>query len=286
LEIAPDVWPVTGDITQLHQVLLNLAVNARDAMPDGGVLRLAAGNVVLEETRIHGVDLLRPGRYVALTVTDTGTGIRPEVLERMFEPFYTTKPQGQGTGLGLSTVYGLVRSHEGMVEVTSVLGAGTEFRVLLPAVTGQTPVGVTRGVAAAPLSGDGRLLLIVDDEEAIRQVTAETLQRHGFLVETAANGVEGLAKFQQRPEDFSAVLTDMMMPRMNGYEMAQAIRQTGSQVPIIASSGMTGDVQVDTTNAGLAKYGIRSLLLKPYNEATLLETLAKAFNDSAAQKKG
>ncbi|MEI6107612.1 MAG: PAS domain S-box protein [Opitutae bacterium] len=285
LEIAPDVWPVTGDITQLHQVLLNLAVNARDAMPDGGVLRLGASNVVLEETRIHGVDLLRPGRYVALTVTDSGTGISPEVMERMFEPFYTTKPQGKGTGLGLSTVYGLIRSHEGMVEVTSVPGAGTEFRVLLPAAMGQAPVAVNRREVSAAFPGEGRRLLIVDDEEAIRLVSEETLRRHGFVVETAVDGVDGLEKFRNMPGAYAAVVTDIMMPRMNGFDMARNIHQLDSAVPIIASSGMAGDT-VDTSDAGLAKYGIRTLLLKPYNEDKLLNVLAKAFNATAAQKKG
>ncbi len=282
----PDVCPILGDVTQLHQVVLNLAVNARDAMAEGGTLRLDAQNVTLERERESGAIRLPPGRYVALVVADTGTGISPEVMERMFEPFYTTKPQGKGTGLGLSTVYGIVRSHGGMVEVQSTPGQGTEFRVLLPAVTAALPVQSLQAASTKPPSGAGRRVLVVDDEEAIRQVTARTLERHGFVVETAPDGMVGLEIFRRQPGGFSAVLTDLMMPNMNGYQFAAEIRRIDPRVPILASSGMTGEGAADEKDLALAQLGIRTRLTKPYTEDRLLRALSAELASSAGQKEG
>ena len=285
LEIAPDVLPLLGDITQLHQVLLNLAVNARDAMPDGGRLRLAAHNFTLEHEREFGTVRLPPGRYVALVVADSGTGITPEVQERMFEPFFTTKPLGKGTGLGLSTVYGIVRSHGGLVEVQSKPGEGTEFRVLLPAVTMAKSATGSRSPLPDPLEGGGRRVLVVDDEEAIRQVTAEALTRHGFVVETAVDGAEALEKFLRQPGSFAAVLTDLMMPRLNGYQLAAEIRRTDPGLPILVSSGVTRENAGEVTDAALNKLGIRTRLSKPYTEHQLLRALAAELPPPPGQKK-
>lgn len=280
LVIAPDVCPILGDVTQLHQVMLNLAVNARDAMPAGGTLRLGAHNVMLERERESGAVLLPPGRYVALVVADTGAGIAPEVMERMFEPFYTTKPQGKGTGLGLSTVYGIVRSHGGLVEVQSFPDRGTEFCVLLPAVT--APLSAAGSHPAQPklAAAAGRRVLVVDDEEAIRVVTARTLERHGYVVETASDGVEGLEKYRRVPGTYAAVLTDLMMPRMNGYQLAAEIRKTDPGIPILASSGMTGEGMMgatDGTDNLLTQLGIHVRLAKPYSEGQLLRALAEGL---------
>ena len=287
LAIAPDVCPILGDVTQLHQVMLNLAVNARDAMPEGGTLRLGAHNVVLERERESGAVRLRPGRYVELVVADTGSGIPPEVMERMFEPFYTTKPQGKGTGLGLSTVYGIVRSHGGLVEAQSTPGQGTEFRVLLPAVTVPMPAPNPRSSTQPMLpAGDGRRVLVVDDEEAIRLVTARTLERHGYVVETAPDGMEGLEKYRSQPGTFAAVLTDLMMPLMNGYQLAAEIRRTDPNIPILVSSGVTMEGGTDGTDIALAQLGIRTRLAKPYTEEHLLRTLAAELAQSAGQKAG
>ncbi len=276
-ELAARLSPVLGDATQLHQVLLNLAINARDAMPVGGRLVLGAHDVFVDEPRAALNPPLKPGPCVAFTVTDTGGGIPPEVLERMFEPFFTTKPLGKGTGLGLSTVYGIVRSHGGAVEVKSKVGEGTEFCVLVPAMPGAAAEPETAKPGPGAIQGAGRRLLVVDDEEAIRIVTSETLQRHGFVVETAEDGAEGLVKFLRR-RDFAAVVTDLMMPRMNGYEMAREIRRHDPRVPILASSGMTGDSATPQPDAGLAALGVKTLLLKPYTEGDLLRALAAELN--------
>jgi PAS domain S-box-containing protein len=283
-QLAARLSPVLGDATQLHQVLLNLAINARDAMPVGGRLVLGAGDVLVDDSRAARNPPLKPGLCVAFTVADTGSGIPPEVLERMFEPFFTTKPIGKGTGLGLSTVYGIVRSHGGAVEVKTTVGEGTEFCVLLPAMprTVSEPEAVKPGPGT--MLGAGRRILVVDDEETIRIVTAAALQRHGFVVETAEDGAEGLGKFLQR-SDFAAVVTDLMMPRMNGYEMAREIRRHDPRVPILASSGMTGDSAATQPEAGLAALGIKTLLLKPYAEGDLLRALAVELDPTGVEKK-
>jgi two-component system cell cycle sensor histidine kinase/response regulator CckA len=283
-ELSAVLSPVLGDATQLHQVLLNLAINARDAMPVGGRLVLGAHDVAVDAARAARNPPLKPGLYVAFTVTDTGGGISPDVLERMFEPFFTTKPLGKGTGLGLSTVYGIVRSHGGAVEVKTKIGKGTEFCVLLPAM----PRGASEPETAKPgpgsIQGAGRRLLVVDDEETIRIVTAAALQRHGFVVETAVDGAEGLVKFLQQGH-FAAVLTDLMMPRMNGYEMAREIHRHDPRVPILASSGMTGDSSDNPPETGLAALGIKTLLIKPYAEGDLLRALAAELDPGPAEKK-
>ncbi len=284
-EFSAVLSPVLGDATQLHQVLLNLAINARDAMPVGGRLVLGAHDVLVDESRAARNPPLKPGRCVALTVTDTGGGIPPEVLERMFEPFFTTKPIGKGTGLGLSTVYGIVRSHGGAVEVKTKVGEGTEFSVILPAMPRASAEPETARSASGVVQGADRRILVVDDEETIRIVTAAALQRHGFVVETAADGAEGLVKFLQRG-NFSAVVTDLMMPQMNGYELARQIRRRDPRVPILASSGMTGDSGGDTPETGLAALGIKTLLAKPYTEDHLLQALAAELETAAEQKKG
>lgn len=283
-ELSANLSPVLGDATQLHQVLLNLAINARDAMPVGGRLVLGAHDVVVDAARAARNPPLKPGLCVAFTVTDTGGGIPPEVLERMFEPFFTTKPLGKGTGLGLSTVYGIVRSHGGAVEVKTKVGEGTEFCVLLPAMPRTASEPETAKPGPGTIQGAGRRILVVDDEETIRIVTAAALQRHGFVVETAEDGAEGVVKLLQQGR-FAAVLTDLMMPRMNGYEMAREIRRHDPRVPILASSGMTGDSATTQPEAGLAALGIKTLLIKPYAEGDLLRALAAELDPAPAEKK-
>lgn len=283
-DLAANLSPVLGDATQLHQVLLNLAINARDAMPVGGRLVLGACDVLVDESRAARNPPLKPGRCVAFTVTDTGGGIPPEVLDRMFEPFFTTKPLGKGTGLGLSTVYGLVRSHGGAVEVKTKVGEGTEFCVLLPAMPHGASDQDTARPEAVTIQGAGRRILVVDDEETIRIVTAAALQRHGFAVETAEHGADGLVKFLRHP-GYAAVVTDLMMPQMNGYEMAREIRRHDPRVPILASSGMTGDTGSSGPETGLAALGIKTLLIKPYAEDNLLRALSAELDPAPAEKK-
>ncbi|HEY0943843.1 MAG TPA: PAS domain S-box protein [Opitutaceae bacterium] len=274
LNLAAELSPVIGDATQLHQVLLNLAINARDAMPGGGQLTLAARQVQLDEIRLlHDMSHLKAGRYVALIVADTGTGIPPEVMEHMFEPFFTTKPRGKGTGLGLSTVYGIVRSHGGTVEVNSQLGRGSEFVVLLPAAPKDASVADAAPPTSSPFDGDSRRVLVVDDEESIRLITLHVLQRHGFVVEVAADGVEASERFHANPTRYDAVITDLMMPRRGGRDLIREIRRFTPTLPIIATSGLSDDNAQQADDEALIALGVTTLLRKPYTEAELIAAL-------------
>jgi CheY-like chemotaxis protein len=272
--VAAGLPAVTGDATQLHQVILNLAVNARDAMPAGGRLVIGANFVEVDADRAARNPPIKAGPHVALSVADTGTGIPPEVLEHIFEPFYTTKPLGQGTGLGLSTVYGIVRSHGGAIEVETTLGAGTTFTVLLPA-DGSTQETVTAETLVRPnFNGQGRRILVVDDEETIRLVTMQVLQRHGFVVEVAVDGIEALEIFRRDPTRFSAVLTDLMMPGMSGRKCLQEIRRLAPDLPLLVSSGLLEESAAHAVGEpSLSQLGVRTILRKPYTEAELLAAL-------------
>jgi PAS domain S-box-containing protein len=271
-------YSVNADLTQIHQVLLNLAVNARDAMPGGGVLTLHAGNVLVDADRAgRQVTAVKPGTYVCLGVRDTGTGIPPEVLEHIFEPFYTTKPRDKGTGLGLSTVFGIVRSHGGFIEVDTEPGRGTDIQVMLPAAG--SPVADSVTVAkAVPLEGRGRRILFVDDELAVRTIAAQVLTKRGFDVVVAADGEDGLAKFRDSSAPFAVVILDLMMPRMDGYRLADEIRRIAPTVPIIASTGMSGNTPTEESETLLRAQNVTTILRKPFPEEHLLEMLQRELD--------
>lgn len=274
-DVAADVPNVRGDATQLHQVLLNLAINARDAMPNGGRLLLGAKAVETDGAHAATNRELKPGRWVVLTVRDTGCGMTPEVMEHIFEPFFTTKPLGQGTGLGLSTVYGIVKSHGGVAEVSSEVGRGTEFRIWLPAL-GRPDAETAAGPdskGAASLRGNGRCVLVVDDEEPIRLITRAALERHGFVVETACDGAEGWSLFQAKPRRYAAAVVDLMMPRMDGRHLVRQMRTLAPDLPVIFSSGLTDDKGGSSPPLGFEALGVKTLLRKPYTEAQLLAAL-------------
>ena len=237
IEADRELWCVLGDPTQVHQVILNLCVNARDAMGGSGTLRVDAENVELDEAYCRLQLEANPGPHVRIRVSDTGSGIPSEHLDRVFEPFFTTKPTGQGTGLGLSTVSAIARGHGGFVTVYSELDRGTRFSVYLPAIRrsgGSTPV---RGVAPLP-QGRGELVLVVDDEEPVRVVATETLLAFGYRVESARDGREALERFDAMQGEIDVVVMDMMMPVMDGTAAIAAIRERDPDVPIIAASGL------------------------------------------------
>ena len=282
--IARDIGLIVGDVTQIHQVLLNLAVNARDAMPLGGVLTIYAENACLdrEYMALHSPES-RPGKYVRLGVRDTGTGMSEEVMERMFEPFYTTKVRDKGTGLGLSTAFGIVRSHSGFFECDSELGKGTDIRFLLPASNEQIQVSVPqRGTTTrAPFRCDGLRILVVEDEPAVLLTIKKILERRGVQVTTACDGLEALERYRASPQDYDVILTDLMMPRMDGYDLAAHIRKLSSDIPIVASTGMSGSGMANENVETLHRIGVKSIIGKPYDEDTLFRTLVAEAESSA-----
>jgi len=271
-DVTADLWAVLGDATQLHQALLNLCVNARDAMPGGGVLTLKAANVVLSKEAAEKIPGAQPGSYACLCVTDTGTGIPPEIEAKMFEPFFTTKSLGKGTGLGLSTVLGVVRSHGGFIRVASKVGQGTTFELYLPATTTGQGADKSESAARWPL-GHGEGILVVDDEAAVREVARRTLAKFGYRVITAAHGAEALRIFQERRPEIQAVLTDMMMPEMDGAALIAALRALDPAVRIVGVTGMS-DME---SMRGYRSLGLSGMLAKPFTIETLLAAVQAAL---------
>jgi PAS domain S-box-containing protein len=269
-EVPNDLWMISADATQVHQVLMNLCVNARDAMSHGGELTLKAENVTLDDAYARMHIEAKPGRYVMLTVADTGAGIPPEVVSRIFEPFFTTKEIGKGTGLGLSTALTIVRSHGGFINVYSEPKKGTQFTVYLPAIETARAERAEKMRVELP-SGNGELVLVVDDEDAIRQITKGTLETFGYRVLTASDGTEAVALYAQNSGEVEAVITDMMMPFMDGPATIRALQKMNPRVKIIAASGLAA---ADKESEALA-LGVRMFLPKPYTAEKLLKALAE-----------
>jgi PAS domain S-box-containing protein len=263
-----DTWNLLGDPTQLHQVLLNLCLNARDALPQGGRLSLGASNLRIDSQFAGMHPDAQPGAYVILEVADTGTGMTPDVLEKIFEPFFTTKEIGQGTGLGLSTTLAIVRSHGGFITVDSRPGQGTKFRVHLPAELGDAETLLGEGGGDYP-RGEAECVLIIDDEASVRSITSQTLEAFGYRVITAADGAEGVAKYAQQMREIAVVLTDMMMPVMDGAATIRALSRLNPEVKIIAASGLASK----GADAEAAGANVKVFLPKPYTASSLLVAL-------------
>lgn len=278
LNIAPDAHAVTGDPTQLHQVFLNLAVNARDAMPEGGTLTIDVRNRTVAAEELRAQPSAKPGDYVCFSIVDTGTGMTADVLDHIFEPFYTTKPRGRGTGLGLSTVHGLVRGHGGFVEVYSTLGRGSEFRVFLPMAPTATPAATTVIATTSQRKGRGEHILVADDEPAILTVAESVLRRHGFTALTAADGNEAMVLLEQHGDRIAVVVTDVMMPNLDGVRLAAEVRRRYPTLPIIAMSGLIAPAPGDHSRQQLKSLGVTSVIDKPYGEAELLGAIEHALD--------
>ncbi len=271
-EIPNNLWTILGNPTQLHQVLLNLCVNARDAMPQGGSLRLTAGNLTLGQAAVEIHPDVSPGPFLVVTVADAGTGIAPEVLARIWEPFFTTKGEGQGTGLGLVTVRGITTSHGGFVTVDSVVGHGTTFRVFLPAAEQSALASPVATSAPFHFRGQGELLMIVDDEASIRELFTAFLSRFGYRVIAAANGVEAMSLYSSRGAEIALVVSDLGMPEMGGAELASVLTRLNPNVKIIFISGADGDAQ----RAGLPP--MARILRKPFVGDSLLNDVNETLH--------
>jgi signal transduction histidine kinase len=271
-DIPKNLWTIVGDPTQLDQLLLNLCVNARDAMPAGGELRIRAENIVLDEgcSRIH-IDA-KPGPHVLFEIADTGTGIPQTIIDKIFEPFFTTKESSKGTGIGLSTVMAIVKSHRGFINVHSQVdgaASGTTFRVFVPAKESLQSRETSERLTGLPL-GHGEMILIVDDELAVRDIAQVTLESYGYRVARAVDGNDAIARYAWHNAEIEAVLLDMMMPVMDGPATINALRKINPNVRIIAVSGlMERSLNVREEDA----QSIRAILTKPYTAQKLLTTI-------------
>jgi len=262
-------WAIQGDATQIHQLITNLCVNARDAMPNGGVLTLALEGVVVDDL-YAGMSAETPsGQYLRVRVEDTGSGMAPEVRDRIFEPFFTTKPSGTGTGLGLSTCHAIARSHGGFILVSSELGRGSRFDVYLPAEVSRDERAEAASTQAELPLGRGELVLVIDDEEAIRKVTRRTLERYGYRVLLAAHGAEAVALYAANASGIAAVLTDMSMPIMDGPTTVVALQAIDPSVRVIGSTGLDSDGKA----AKARTLGVTHWVPKPYTADVLLRML-------------
>ena len=269
-----DLPLIEADPTQLHQVLLNLCVNARDAMPNGGMLTLSAEAFEVDDHYAAMTPGATAGPHILISINDTGTGIRPDIMEKIFDPFFTTKSVGDGTGLGLSTVLGIVKDHGGTVNAESNT-RGSTFRILLPAVAAPPELSPVGPEDALP-QGHGETILVVDDEEAIRLVAEPLLQKHGYKVLVAADGPAALAVFAAHSAEIALVLTDLSMPIMSGVALARTIRKMRSDACIIISAGR----EEDCPPADMEEIGIVATLPKPYTQAALLRLLDQIITRS------
>ena len=275
---AEDLRLVEGDPTQLHQVLLNLCLNARDAMPEGGTLSLTAENFNVDEQYATMTPGLRPGPHVLISVIDTGTGIAQDIVEKIFDPFFTTKETGMGTGLGLSSALGIVRGHDGVIKVYSAAG-GTTFRIFLPSTAGVFQADETKAELDVP-TGHGETILIVDDELAIREVAKVVLSKSGYKVLAADDGPSALAIFMQQSKEIDVVLTDVVMPIMSGLVLARTLRKMDVKAKVIVSSARDSDY-----NPGeLTDIGVQGCLNKPYSRATLLRAVDRVLHNDEEDK--
>jgi len=274
VKYAKDLWTVTGDATQISQVLMNLAVNARDAMPQGGTLTVEAQNVELND-KASDVHLdAKPGRYVAVTVADSGSGIPAELMHRIFDPFFTTKDPGKGTGLGLFTVLTIMKSHGGFVDVQSEPGKGTQFKIFFPAAE---VAETEKSVSAEEIpQGNGQVILIVDDEESITELLEALLRAKGYNVLIAKDGTEALAVYTENKDRISVVLLDLLMPYLDGTATIRAMQRIKPGVKIIAMSGLLLDKEKLGDMLTVERI---PFLQKPFSIEKLLTTIHELLGD-------
>ncbi|MBD2522016.1 response regulator [Nostoc sp. FACHB-133] len=267
-----NLWNIFGDATQLHQVLMNLCINAHDAMPNGGILKISAKNFWVDSHYAKMNIDAKVGSYVMISVCDTGIGIKREIVDRIFEPFFTTKEVGKGTGLGLSTVLGIIKSHFGFVNVVTDVGKGTEFQVCLPVTQTMETDSKLAGDELPP--GHGELILVVDDEDSIREVTQTWLEKNSYKVIVASDGIDAIALYTEYQQEISVVLIDMMMPNMDGPTTINVLKKINPEIKIIGVSGLASNHEM----IKILGNSVKTLLSKPYTSSDLLRNLQMVIN--------
>ena len=276
-DYSKNLWTIEADSTLIHQVLMNLCINARDAMPNGGMLTISTENLTISQSERYAIDEnypntsldIRAEDYIAISVTDTGTGISPELIERIFDPFFTTKEIENGTGLGLSTVMGIVKSHRGLIDVDSKVGKGTTFKVSLPATN--TPQTQSQSMLNLEI-GSNELILVVDDETSIRSITSTTLESYNYRVLTACDGIEAISIYAEQKNEIDVVLLDLIMPSLDSVTIARTLHRLNPHVRIIAMSGLATNEQMTKT---LQAHGVQTFISKPFTAEYLLQMLSK-----------
>lgn len=276
VSVPADLWPVRGDTTQLHQVLMNLCINARDAMPGGGILSITASNIQIDDSPMRTQLDAAPGPYVEITVADTGMGIPAAILDRIFEPFFTTKDFGKGTGMGLSTVIGIIKSHRGTITVSSQLGQGTQFQVYIPAAQAATTKQPEEGTLP---EGRSELILVVDDEPAICNIAQASLTAHQYRVLTANSGGEAIALYTQHHDAINLVLMDMMMPEMDGLATMQKLHRINPNIRFIIMSGLISGMELSE----VVDSSTVAFLPKPFTTHELITTLNRALETGVTE---
>jgi CheY-like chemotaxis protein len=272
--LAGDLWPINGDPNELEQVLLNLATNARDAMPQGGRLVFETSNMIIDEEFSHAHLKVAPGDYVLLQVSDTGQGMNEPTKEKIFDPFFTTKAQGKGTGLGLSTVYGIVKSHGGHISCYSELGQGTNFKIYLPVFQEGGALGPREAPTREQPAGGHESILLVDDEKALLELGEAILVRAGYSVLKAQCGEDALELFKQHKDHLDLVIMDLGMPGMGGYKTLESLLEINPQAKVLIASGYTANSQVQTAlQAGAVGY-----IAKPFGRADLLTKIREELD--------
>ncbi len=263
-----------ADRGQIEQVITNLCVNARDAMPDGGHLVIATSSVFADEAYIHGHEWAKPGPYVCISVTDTGTGMNDDTLQKIFEPFFTTKEKHRGTGLGLSMVYGIIRQHQGMVQVYSEPGNGSCFRIYLPAETGaRTDEHVQHELTEAP--GGTENILMAEDDKQIRELTCSILQEAGYTVLIAGDGQEAIDIYMKHADEIQLLFMDIVMPRLSGRAVYDRVKEINPGIKCLFASGYSRD---GLHNNYILEEGLH-LLQKPYSRNSLLRLIRQILDE-------
>jgi two-component system cell cycle sensor histidine kinase/response regulator CckA len=275
-QVCRQPWLFQGDATQIQQVLLNLCVNARDAMPQGGTLTIRVEKTQIEGDQVSIHPKAQPGPHVVISVVDTGTGIAPELMDKIFDPFFTTKPLGHGTGLGLPTVLGIVQGHNGFVQVESQVGKGTPFHVYLPATLAEKESQADETGPVILPKGNGELVLTVDDEPAVRQIAGVILKSNGYRPLVAADGVEALALFQQNRDAVKVVVADLMMPRLDGPATIRALRRLKPGIKTITITGLGEEGRITEAKAA----GTDAVINKPFTAEQLLTTIKQLLESS------
>jgi CheY-like chemotaxis protein len=265
----PGSYRISGDPTRLQQVMMNLALNARDAMPEGGELRITLERVTFSEAREAPMPELPPGPWIRWSVMDTGTGMEDEIVPHIFEPFFTTKETGSGSGLGLPQVHGIITQHDGAIDVSTQLGEGTCFDLYLPALTATSDKEPLIALESEPVRGEGERILIVEDNRAVRRALEGTLRALGYSVSTVANGFEALEWLRTHEGEVDLVLSDVVMPEMGGRALLRALQDDRPSLPVVLLTGHPMREEMDA----LVAEGLRAWLPKPPHPVILARVL-------------